>query len=247
MSRHLAILLLTMVVTACGTGPFPSSSSTPAATSTPVPTETPTAAPTAKPTTTPNLAATQAYDEFYTRIEEYNGQGYLSSLEGAYGTLPDQLTQFAQMDYYRYDVTMSRLGPDFVTSAHIDWSTATDVTTVSGCGFVFGVQPDYYYGVVLDRARIQFIQSDRNYWYELGKTRGTGRVSFGNPAEADLTLIVNKGYAFVLVDDELIGEYTLSKDHPAQGGFGYSILSGTNKDFGTRCEISDWHYWKIYE
>ncbi len=112
---------------------------------------------------------------------------------------------------------------------------------------MFGLQPDYYYGVVLDKSRIQFIQSDKHYWYEVGKTRGTGRVKFGNPAEADLVLIVNKGYAYVLVDDELIGEYTLSKDHSTEGDFGYSILSGTNRDFGTRCEMTNWHYWNIFE
>lgn len=81
----------------------------------------------------------------------------------------------------------------------------------------------------------------------MGTTRGTGRVQFDNPfdhpVEADLTLIVKGTYAYVLVDDEVVGEYTLSQSKILRGTIGLALLSGTNKDFGTRCEITNLHIW----
>ena len=78
---------------------------------------------------------------------------------------------------------------------------------------------------------------------EVGKTRGTGRVNFGNPAEADLVLIVKGTYAYVLVDDKVAGEYTLSADSVMEGDVALTILSGTNKDYGTRCEMTNILFW----
>ena len=60
-------------------------------------------------------------------------------------------------------------------------------------------------------------------------------MKFGNPGEADFTLIVKGHYAYVLVDEAVIGEYTLSQSQPVRGNLGLTILSGTNKDYGTRC------------
>ena len=66
---------------------------------------------------------------------------------------------------------------------------------------------------------------------------------YDQPAEADFTVIVNDGYGYVLVNDELVAEYTLSTDSFYKGGFGPAVLSGTNKDFGTHCEMSEFHSW----
>jgi hypothetical protein len=50
-------------------------------------------------------------------------------------------------------------------------------------------------------------------------------------------------YSYVLVDGELIGEYTLSQSRPLEGNVGLTLLSGTNKDYGTRCEMTNLHLW----
>ena len=85
------------------------------------------------------------------------------------------------------------------------------------------------------------------YYSPVGTTRGTGRVNFDNPfdkpGEADFTLIVNGTYAYVLVNNEVIGEYTLSQSKILHGKLGLAVLSGTNKDFGTRCEMTNLHLW----
>jgi len=79
----------------------------------------------------------------------------------------------------------------------------------------------------------------------LGKTSGTGKVSLSDPFEVDFTVIAYQNYAYVLVDGELIGEYTLSKDKSMKGGLGYGIISGTNKDYGTSCEATDASVWLV--
>jgi hypothetical protein len=68
-------------------------------------------------------------------------------------------------------------------------------------------------------------------------------VKFDYPAEADFTLIVKDSYAYVLVDGENVAEYTLSQSRSSRGGLGLTVLSGTNKDYGTRCEMTNLHLW----
>jgi len=40
-----------------------------------------------------------------------------------------------------------------------------------------------------------------------------------------------------------VGEYTLAKSKILRGDVGLSLLSGTNKDFGTRCEMTEIRLW----
>jgi hypothetical protein len=72
-------------------------------------------------------------------------------------------------------------------------------------------------------------------------------VKFDNPAdrpqEADFAIIVNGTYTYVLVNNEVVGEYTLAKSKVLRGDIGLSLLSGTNRGFGTRCEMTDIHVW----
>lgn len=77
-----------------------------------------------------------------------------------------------------------------------------------------------------------------------GVTTGSGRVHYGNPAEAHLTLIVDGSNANVLVDDAFIGSYALySGKLQDPGTVGYFVKSGTNKDYGTRCQITNASLW----
>jgi hypothetical protein len=78
--------------------------------------------------------------------------------------------------------------------------------------------------------------------YQVGKTRGSGRANFDNPAEADFAIAVKGKSAFVSVDGE-VTEYTLSADQTTKGEYGVTLLSGTNSDYGTRCEMTDVMFW----
>ncbi len=243
LSASLALILISL---ACG-----SAAPTPTPTSTPVPataTATKKPTPTPRPTATPNFAATQEYKDFYSQVKGYYDKGQLASTNGTYKALDDFSESWPQIDWYQYWPAHDAIS-DFLFSAHFRWSAASQTPDVSGCGLVFAYQQNGdHYAVFLDRSRVLVVHADvskDNRSYEVGKTRGTGRVSFGNPAEADFALAVNSYHAFVYVNKELIGEYTLSVDSVMKGELYYTLLSGTNKDYGTRCEMTHVRLWII--
>jgi len=245
-----AIVVLALVMLACGaSAPEPTATNTPVpatATATVVPTDTPKPTRTPKPTKTPNLAATQRSEALNAEAQAYFDKGYLSTADGDFVEYEDFQTDWAQLGWYNWWILDDKAS-DFFMSAHFKWSTAWEYNDVSGCGFVFAIQDNNdHYAVFLDKSRILFLDTDqsRGGAYEVGKTKGTGRVKFENPAEADFTLIVKEKYAIVLVDGEMVGEYTLSKSKNTDGNLGLTVLSGTNRDYGTRCEMTNLHMWQ---
>ncbi len=227
----------------------------PAATSAPAPTEIvapPTNPPeptaTLEPIATPDVAATQEYEDFYSQVKEYNDKGQVASLNGSYVTIEDFSESWPQIGWYQY-WTVEKDISDFVFSSHFTWSTASSTPDVSGCGVVFSLQPNGdHYAVFLDKARVLVLHKDSsrgNKSYEVGKTRGSGRVNYSNPANADFSLAVKGNHAYVYVDKNFIGEYTLSADSIMQGEFDLTLLSGTNKDFGTKCEMTHSKLWIV--
>jgi hypothetical protein len=194
---------------------------------------------------TPNLAATQRAREITTQVQDYFEKGYLSTTEGRYRQLDDFSYDWAQLGWYRPFPVQDSVS-DFMMSAHFRWDSAFKNSDISGCGFIFGVQPNSdHYAVFLDRMKVLFLITDREQGVSkpVSPTRGSGRVNFDYPAEADFTLVVNDAYAYVLVDGEVVGEYTLAQSRSPEGGLGFTVLSGTNRDYGTHCEMTDIRLW----
>jgi alpha-amylase/alpha-mannosidase (GH57 family) len=185
-------------------------------------------------------------DELNTEAQEYFDLGYLATTNGRFVEYEDFKEEWAQLGWYQW-WTLDEKARNFYVSAHFKWSSAYRSADISGCGFAFAIQDnEEHYAVFLDRSKVYFVET--GYYYEpIGPTRGTGRVNFGNPfdspVEADFTLIVKGAYAYVLVDGEVVGEYTLSESRAVRGNLGLTLLSGTNKDFGTRCEMTNLHIW----
>lgn len=245
----IVVILLFILMTACSLASAITPTQT--ATDTPVPvTPTKTVKPTStsRPTATPNVIETQNYDDIFSDIQKYKDEGIIPSTDGQYSVLDDYTNTVAKRGWLQYWYPGFQV-KHFVYKAHISWGTADETSDTSGCGIVFAIQPngdrDDYYGVVLDKSRIYFSTTYGGYYYDMGKTRGTGKLNFGNPAEADFSLIVYDYKALVYVDDEFIGEYSLSKDRELAGKFGFGIISGTNHGYGTRCEITNSRIWEL--
>jgi hypothetical protein len=199
--------------------------------------------PTPRPTRTPNLAATQIYEEFNKEAQEYFELGYLPSADGDFVQFDDFQYEWAQLGWYR-PFLLNKNVSDFYLNAHFAWESAYRNADESGCGFAFAINDGGHYSVFLDRAKIIFLDADASYGsYALtvGRTRGPGRVKFDVPAEADFTLIVKDAYVYILVDGEVVGEYSLSQSRDLRGDVALTVLSGTNKDYGTRCEMTGIH------
>jgi len=244
-----AVVFLFNLLAACS----PTNANIPIATASPIvatPTKTEKPVSTLWPSATPNVIATQNYDDIFSDVQKYRDEGIISSTNGQYRGLDDYTTSIAKKGYLSYDYFGFTI-KNFVYKAHVGWSTAGDTSDTSGCGIVFAIDEkkdnNNYYGVVLDKKRIFFSSTYGGYYYDMGKVRGTGKLDFGNPAQADLTLVIYDYKAFVYVDDEFIGEYVLSKDRALSGKFGFGIISGTNRDYGTRCEITNSRLWELYQ
>jgi hypothetical protein len=213
----------------------------PTATNTATPTNTPRPSPTPRPTKTPNLAATEKYEALNAEAQKYFDLGYLSSVDGKFVEIDDFEVEWAQLNWFRWWTKVQKVN-DFYIQAHFKWSSAYRNADTSGCGFIFALTPDkLYYAVFLDRSRVHFLTKTGSGVRRQGVTRGSNVVKFDNPAEADFTLIVNGLTAYVLVNDEFTGEYTLSQSKAITGDVALTVLSGTNKDYGTRCEMTDIH------
>ncbi|HET6823094.1 MAG TPA: hypothetical protein VFH34_10615 [Anaerolineales bacterium] len=251
--RHVIISFVVILVSsslACAISqptPIPTNTPKPSATATEtaVPTNTIRPSATPRPTRTPNLAATERAEELNAEAQEYFEKGYLATPDGSFRELEDFSFDWAQLGFYRPFLIQDSVG-DFFLSAHFKWDSAFRNSDTSGCGFIFGVQPnDDHYAVFLDRQRVLFLITDNTVGFSrpVTPTRGTGIVKFDYPAEADFTLIVKGAYAYVLVNGEVVGEYTLALSRSSKGGVGVTVLSGTNRDFGTRCEMTNLHLW----
>lgn len=248
-SVYVFLILVLASLSACSSGTPVEPTATPEPpeptatnTASPTPTETPRPTATPRPSATPDVAATQRVDEFQALLQSFEENGYIGTTKGQIDEIPPFNEEWAQIGWYQwwpYDDVYS----DFVFKAHLNWSTAISTTDESGCGFIFGLQENNdHYVVFLDKARILFLMARGSRVYLVGKTRGSGRANFGNPAEADFAVAVKGQSAFVSVNGE-VTEYTLSVDQTTQGVYGVTLLSGTNSDYGTRCEMTDVMFW----
>ena len=246
------ILVFLLVSMACGAA---APSPTPAPTSTQVPptlTATATTPPTStpKPTATPNLAATQEYQADQARLQKYVDGGYISSSKGTVYSLADNKQEMAQIHYLDYFSSgFKNTVKDFAAWADVELSSAAPVAypEYSGCGFGFRIKDngDSYTAMVTnDSVLVTWCFQALNGCGRVGKSTGTGRVKLPNPAKVHLEFIVADGKAHALVDGQDIASYTLFKDRLVDPGyFVYSIVSGTNKDYGTRCTMTNGKLW----
>ncbi|MBI5822765.1 MAG: hypothetical protein HZB18_01965 [Chloroflexi bacterium] len=245
----IVLIIAVLILNACSFNAEPTPTATPASTSTPTATstKTPTPTKTPPPTITPNLTATKRSEESNADIQHYFDEGYIDTTKGKFKKLDDFSEAWAQLNWYTTWTLEEAVG-DFVFSGHFEWSSASKTPNPSGCGVVFAIRgttkDDYKdYSIFLDRAQILYLRTEFGHGFRVGKTRGTTTVKLEDPLEADFTLIVYDHYSYVILNDEVIAEYTLPQSDLIEGALGVSILSGTNKDYGTRCEITNAQLW----
>ena len=246
--KIVTFLTLVVILSACSMG-APAATPTPQPpTETPLPTDTPTSLPTATPaftpTATPNATATQQAEDLQTTLRELQDQGILDSTEGIIKSLPDFKMELAKRGFWGDLFDTGETLPDtFLLRAHMKWESSTESESLSGCGIAFGVQDnDDNYLVFLDKGRILFTLKRGIRSYLVGRTSGPAGPAAGTPTEHDFALMVKGQAAYVSVDG-VITSYTLSADQVSSGKLAFTVLSGSNADYGTRCEMSNILLW----
>lgn len=254
----LVLLALVLVITACSSpAPATATPTVPPPTDTPLPSPTSTKTPrptsTPRPSATPNLIATQEIEEALANVKKYNESGYLPTTDGKLYTLDDYYREMAKINYLDYGFAgFEEKIQNFAVWADVSWTSAGPVHSpeYSGCGFTYRYNDsngDAYTAMLTnDSVLLTYCDSSIRRCGRVGKTRGTGTLKLDNPASAHFEFIVFDEHAYALVDGEFIAEYTLSQSRLTEAGyFLYSIISGTNKDYGTRCEITSAKLWVV--
>jgi hypothetical protein len=242
-------------------------SKTPEPTMTPIPTSTPTKTPI--PTATLNATATgyaatheaiamtqrakqtaaalvaektqQAEEAAWATLVE---AGFITMTKGRLHDVDDFEETWAQRDWYRWWSFGYNLA-DFVVMTHVDWKSApSDRTAFGGCDFVIRIK---------DRDNHLLVLLEVDGSAELGQMTPAGYdfLVYGNPkpgstekeGSADFTVVAEGGRISAFVNGERAFRQAVART--AAGDMGYTILSGTNKDYGTYCKFTSTHVWEL--
>jgi hypothetical protein len=175
-------------------------------------------------------------------VDSLANEGYLQNTRGTdYHIVPFDKS-WAQMNWYRWWETGFRPA-NFVIHTHTSWWSASRKANwwASGCGFVFHEADEenhYFIGLTLDGVvALHKVQSGaytslaHNLYEDVGVPNGS----------AEITLVVENGWITYFVNDK---EVVRARDTSMPtGALGLSLISGTNKDFGTRCQMTDIELW----
>ena len=253
------ILMITMlaITSACAgeveqpTQELPTATIVPTDTPTTVPTETPRPTFTPKPTITPDIAATQEEEDALAKVDSYVQAGYLPNANGELFRLDDYYREMAKIGFLDFDFAgHDNLVQNFAYWGDVELESAGPVgyPYYSGCGISFRINTDNYDGytamLTSERVLLTYCDTSIRRCGEIGKTRGTGTVNLDESFKATMEVVVNDTQAYALVNGEFIGEYTLFRDKLIDPGYLiFSIISGTNRDYGVRCQITNSHLW----
>ncbi|GAB4396663.1 MAG: hypothetical protein OHK0052_18220 [Anaerolineales bacterium] len=172
--------------------------------------------------------------------------GYLKSEAGSFLALDDFDESWAQINWYQWMPT-GAFDKNFVVRAQAEWWSASNTANwfSSGCGFVFRAEgrDDHYLVFLAMDGNVYSGKQVNNNFVPLAQGY-YGRFDVPHDS-AEIMLVVNENqYLFYVNGTRVIRQ----QDNSLKEGFlAYTLLSGTNKDFGTRCKLSDVEYWSIGE
>lgn len=178
--------------------------------------------------------ADQAFDDMLTKLRK---DGVLSSTDGTSTYWGDYTDEWAQIGWYQW-ITFEH-AERFVFSANVSWDSASQTPNnfESGCGLMFNIgngNSNHMMAAIRMDGMIDFSGIRNNNYLSYGTYR-YGKNSI--KGSADYVVVVDRDRATVYVNGERI---VRKADLPVMGdGIGLCTLSGTNKDFGTRCIWKD--------
>ena len=196
------------------------------------------------PVSASETPASQVPPDIQQLVDNYYQKGYLPSTNGEYHHLEDFTKEFAEAHLIYAKRETGYSARDFMVKAHFKWQSAIPNPNEAGCGWSFRRMKDDSYLFFVDRDWVFIGMWKDNQWTRYGRTTGSGWVGLGNPAEADVVLTVNRGKAYVIINDVFTSSHTLDTDYlTGTGELDYMVVAGTYKDYGTRCEMTNVDLW----
>ena len=212
---------------------------------TPTVTHTETASPTAtltltptitpSPTATPNLVATQQYETFMERIQQFYEQGYILSTKGSYQHLEDYSDSYAKAEYYQWKQVVAD-AKSFILRSDLTMQTVNLTFPRGGCGFII-------HGFDM------LMLSQKGNVYKFDPIFGVGNSNYlgesFNPWSVEIVLIYSEENAWLFVDGKEKLKANLT--YPSTNDLAFAVISGSNDDYGTRCDFKNIDFWTIEE
>ncbi len=160
---------------------------------------------------------------------------------GTYSDLEDYTDEWAQINWYQWN-RLAKLR-NFVFSANVSWESAHERpnTFSAGCGLVFRENgTDNMLEVSLRMDGYVYMDG-----YRSGTPLSYPKAGYGSSqikAAHQFVVVANGGTVTVYVDGVQEARWTdvAIKD---EGYMGLATMSGTNKDFGTRCKWEDIYFY----
>ena len=177
-------------------------------------------------------------------VEQLYEEGVVPSTEGTYVRLEDFDESMAQINWFQWwDTGYSP--ENFVIRTDLFYSSASDKVNWfnSGCGFVYGIVDDENFHVSQLKfdgfvTLLYWAGGDGNW---IAK-RPAGKLDLPE-GEAEIMLVVSdKRVTFYVNGEEKLSEYA-GRLQP--GELAYTLGSGTNIGYGTRCNMTNVDLWII--
>ncbi len=174
--------------------------------------------------------------------------GIIPSIEGKYSPLMDFNRSLAKINYIDFGDPTGFVVENFAVKANFAWNSASDQTNWdrSGCGFIFGYAEankyDYVYLGLDGYANLFRPDPKGPNLFPIAKMRYSGKLSIPE-GDADILLVVVAKHVYFFVNDEKVLDAYDALMVP--GHLIYTLVSGTNKGYGTSCAVTEAGLWEF--
>ncbi|MFZ5808823.1 MAG: hypothetical protein ACOY16_06030 [Chloroflexota bacterium] len=231
----------------------PTPTDTPTITITPLPSSTPTpdkTATKASSNATVQAKLTQTAQPMVNLVQKLYEEGFISSSQGSVKNLSDFSEAWAQLDWYRWWYQLDeRKYSNFVLSFDAEMKSASDKANwdFAGCGIVFHtIDKDNHYVLIIAQDGTLTLSRRVN---DVGQVvKKSKQYTTSIPVEnIHVVLAVDGIQVVVLINgsEVLSARDSILGSKLSKGKIGFSVLSGTNKGYGTRCSMKNIQFWEI--
>ncbi len=187
------------------------------------------------------LQRTAAAQPMFDLVQNLYDTGVISKNQGEFHAIDDFDKSWAQRGWYSYTPTGYK-PENFVIDADTWWEAADKYAEDSGCGIVFreGKEGSDHYMIFYSiEGYASLIRYKGNYFNLLNRKL----VDRENVTErsAHITLVVEDDWITYYIDGEQVMHW--QDIGITSGNLHLTLVSGTNKDFGTHCKMTNIGLW----
>jgi hypothetical protein len=175
-------------------------------------------------------------------------KNYFTGTPISYFVISDYDQSWAQIGWGQY-TSIEDPPTNFVIRTDANWSSASDTANwdQSGCGFVFHAKDT-------SNLFVSYLGLDGNVYVQRlynGESKLLGSANYGKvdipEGSAELMLMVNSDKIYFYVNGEEVysGSDSLLTGALDSGDLAFILMSGTNKDYGTRCQMKNTDLWDL--